>query len=37
MINNGKKFCNILAVVYYSVWYQNGIKNPFQVPKTLDI
>jgi hypothetical protein len=25
------------AVVYYSIWYQNGIKNPFEVPKTLDI
>ena len=26
----------IPAVVYYSVWYQNGIKNPFQLPKILD-
>jgi hypothetical protein len=33
---NGRSFYTS-AVVYYSVWYQNGIKNPSRVPKSLDI
>ena len=34
--NNGREI-NIPAVVYYSVWYQNGIKNSLPLPKILDL
>ena len=34
--NDGRAFY-ISAVVYGSIGYQNGIKNPSRVPKTLDI
>jgi hypothetical protein len=36
-IKTTARMFNIPAVVYYSVWYQNGIKNPSRVPKALDI